>query len=727
LGKFGKVAGAAVVGATAAVGALGVSSVKKFTEFETGMAEVFTLLPGVSEDAMSAMESQVLNLSNQMGILPQDAIPALYDALSAGVPTDNVFQFMEDASKLAIGGSIEAGEAVDILTTSVNAWAESGLTAAEAGDFLFTTVKLGKTTMGELNASMSKVAPTASALGVGLDEVGASLAVLTAGGMPTAQAATAMNSALAELGKTGTMASNAFAELNDGQTFNELIESGGSFEDAMVLISDSGESVIDMFSSIDAAKGVLALTAGDAEGLSANMAAMGDSSGAAGEAFAMMDSTTGRSMDRIKAKLEVVQVQIGQKLMPVVERLIGFIEDNWPKISAVMMPVIDAVSDGVRMFAEVLRGGESDDSFISKLAVYLRDELWPLVMDIKDWFVENWPKISEVISAVAGFIVDEVLPRVIKAIRFVAEVVGDVIGYIVDHWPQISEVVRQVIDFVVDEVLPRIVTAFDWIKERVQDFIEVFQRFWGAWGERITETVTNIFGEIQEFIAGTWETIVGVFNTFKGLFTGDWGLMWDGIVDVVSGIGRRLRATFMIAWEVFKFTFSALWEGLKTLVSRIFRDIVDYMKALPGDLKDAALSAVGAMTEAGTELAQALWDAIEEKVKGIPGMVGGFLKDVGGGVVDFFNPFSGGGGGGDGGGGGGGGSGPNGEFTMEDYGNPNSPAYTLMGGGGFDYTYGRGSSGGGTTNITVNTSTNADPGEITNSVVWGMQVAGVPS
>ena len=192
LGKFGKVAGAAVAGAAAGVAAFGVSSIGKFTEFETGMAEVFTLMPGMSEEAMSAMEQQVLDLSNQMGILPGDAIPALYDAISAGVPTDNVFQFMEDASKLAIGGSIETSEAVDVLSTSVNAWSESNLSAADAGDYLFTTVKLGKTTMAELNSSLSQVAPTAAELGVGLDEVGASLAVLTAGGMPTAQAATAM-------------------------------------------------------------------------------------------------------------------------------------------------------------------------------------------------------------------------------------------------------------------------------------------------------------------------------------------------------------------------------------------------------------------------------------------------------------------------------------------------------------------------------------------------------
>ena len=332
LGKFGKVAGAAVAGAAAGVAAFGVSSIGKFSEFETGMAEVFTLMPGMSEEAMSAMEKQVLDLSNQMGILPGEAIPALYDAISAGVPTDNVFQFMEDASKQAIGGSIETSEAVDVLSTSVNAWSESNLSAAEAGDYLFTTVKLGKTTMAELNSSLAQVAPIASAIGVGLDEVGASVAVLTSNGMSTAQAATGLKAALSELGKEGTKASDAFKELNDGATFTEFLEAGGTLEEAMVMIADSGESVIDMFGSVEAGGAVLSLTAGDAEQLSANMAVMAESSGAAGEAFATMDGTTGRSMDRIKAKLEVVQVQLGEKLLPMVETVIAFVEKHWPKV-----------------------------------------------------------------------------------------------------------------------------------------------------------------------------------------------------------------------------------------------------------------------------------------------------------------------------------------------------------------------------------------------------------
>jgi TP901 family phage tail tape measure protein len=619
LGSFGAAAGVAAGAAAAAVGAFGVSSVKKFSEFETGMAEVFTLMPGLSEDAMSAMEDQVLDLSNQMGILPQDAIPALYDAISAGVPTDNVFQFMEDASKLAIGGSIDAGEAVDVLSTSVNAWSESNLSAADASDFLFTTVKLGKTTMAELNSSLAQVAPIASAIGVGLDEVGASVAVLTANGMSTSQAATGLKAALSELGKEGTKASDAFKELNDGATFTEFLEAGGTLEEAMVMIADSGESVIDMFGSVEAGGAVLSLTAGDAEQLSANMAAMADSSGAAGEAFEMMDGTTGRSMDRIKAKLEVVQIQLGDKLLPIVETVIAFVEDNWPKVSAAF----------------------------------------------------------ELVS-----------------------------GIVTEH------------------VIPVIVETIEWLRGRIEAFIAVVTDAWEKWGDSILEAVQPIWDAIKMKIDGALQIITGVFNTFKALFEGDWSAMWDGIVDVLSGIWTTIKATFLLGWEAVKLSFKMVWESIKIMATAAFGKIVDGIKALPGLLLDGLKAGGQLLLDAGSWMGdkimdglvaalkfvgQTLWDMLPGPVQwGLEhgaGAVGGLISGVGGlfGVGGDDDP----------------------EYSMADYGNPDSPAYTMVGGGGYDY--GSQARGGGTTNINVYTSTNAEPSDITNSVVWGMQVAGVPT
>ena len=66
----------------------------KAANFENQMNEVFTLLPGMSQTAMDAMTDDVLKFSREMGTLPAETVPALYQAISAGVPKENVFDFM---------------------------------------------------------------------------------------------------------------------------------------------------------------------------------------------------------------------------------------------------------------------------------------------------------------------------------------------------------------------------------------------------------------------------------------------------------------------------------------------------------------------------------------------------------------------------------------------------------------------------------------------------------
>ena len=79
--------------AGAALAAFGAASLKEFASFEKGMLEVFTLLPGISKKAMDKMSDQTLELAQKMGTLPEEVVPALYSALSAGVPPGNVFNF----------------------------------------------------------------------------------------------------------------------------------------------------------------------------------------------------------------------------------------------------------------------------------------------------------------------------------------------------------------------------------------------------------------------------------------------------------------------------------------------------------------------------------------------------------------------------------------------------------------------------------------------------------
>ncbi|MCZ9996003.1 hypothetical protein OFR22_11520 [Brachyspira hyodysenteriae] len=50
------------------------------------MREVLTLLPKLSNEGFESLKQETLAFSKELGKVPEEVVPALYQSLSAGVP-----------------------------------------------------------------------------------------------------------------------------------------------------------------------------------------------------------------------------------------------------------------------------------------------------------------------------------------------------------------------------------------------------------------------------------------------------------------------------------------------------------------------------------------------------------------------------------------------------------------------------------------------------------------
>lgn len=328
----------------------GTASVQAANQFNKGMKEVFTLLPGISQQSMSAMTNDVKEFSKEMGTLTSETVPALYQALSAGVSQDSVFDFLETANKAAVGGVTSLETAVDGLSSVVNAYGEDTVSASKASDLMFTTVKLGKTTFEELSSSLYNVVPTAVGAGVAFEDVSAALAAMTAQGIPTSVATTQLRQAIVELSKSGTETDKTFREIA-GKGFTEFIAEGNNIQQAFQLLeqhaADTNVGVNDLFGSVEAGNAVLSLTGQGTEKFTQAMNEMREAIGATDAAFKTMEEDPGRKWDRIVAAAEVAQINIGNvlidKLLPVME----WVQDNIDEIAEGAETAFDVIGDAV--------------------------------------------------------------------------------------------------------------------------------------------------------------------------------------------------------------------------------------------------------------------------------------------------------------------------------------------------------------------------------------------
>lgn len=596
LSGLGKATGAAAIGGGAAVAAFATKSAQAFMGFEQGMSEVFTLMPGISEQAMGKMEGQVKDFSKEFGVLPEDTIPALYDSLSAGIPEENVFKFMEDAQKLAVAGNVTTADSVDLLTTVVNAY---GLEASEAGrvsDIMFSVVKQGKTTVEELGASIFQVAPIAGQMGVSLEDVGASMAGLTAVGVPTSVAANSLKAVLGELSKPTSVASKAFAELS-GQSFPDFIAGGGEMSDAMKIMSEgaeeSGVSVGTMFGSLEAGNAFSAL-ANDIEGFDSAVGEMKDSAGATDEAFETMSQTASFQFGQLKAKFNVFMIEVGAKIMPVILKAIDFIGPRLEVLGQIfqdkLSPGIKKVGDFAKEFFKKLESGES---FISSFTRPLT-RLWESIESLYSVFMSTDPfKAFEKNSGQAG------------------------------------------------EVMDSLVMLFGSFVDYIRDVVKTIEKLWVKYGDRIMEIISNVFGFVMDVASQGMQLLSAVFDLFGEIVDGDWRGAWNVfgvIVDQATELAKTilsgaldafvaiLKAVGPMLWEAAKAAFFGILGAMQSVwtehiwpwILAIPENFDAGMEMLPGMLEAGGIRALTALKDGGIWAWQnVVWPFIKQ----IPGWV----------------------------------------------------------------------------------------------------------
>ncbi len=299
--------GVSIAAASTAVSAGAAAVVECGSVFETSMAKASTLFGDVAVDA-AHLNSEILALSNSTGRAASTFGEALYSALSAGIaPTEDMsdaLNILESSAKLATAGFTDIDTAMSATAKTLNAYGLGVEEAERIQGILIQTQNKGITTVGELGASLSQVTPTAAAFGVSFEQVGAALAVMTAQGTSTAQATTQLNAIIAELGKSGTVAAKNLAKAAQGteyagMTFTEMMDAGADLGDVLAIISaeadESGLSMVDMFSSIEAGKAALSIFSQEGAVFAADMEAMANTAGLVDDAFdKMMDTFEGQ-------------------------------------------------------------------------------------------------------------------------------------------------------------------------------------------------------------------------------------------------------------------------------------------------------------------------------------------------------------------------------------------------------------------------------------------------
>lgn len=289
-------------------------SVKLAGDFSKNLREVSTLMDNTSEKSIKKMSKELRLLSQTSGLALSSLSRAKYDVVSAGfAEASESAQILAASTQLAVGGVTSASAAADLLTTSLNAYGLSANQVNDVSDVLFTTVRLGKTTMDELAGSLGKVLPVAKSSGVSLSAVGAAMASLTAAGINTAESTTALRGAIIALTAPTDAAKKSMEQAGiEAKKFDD-----GSFDLLGTIKQFEGmdpEALRKFIPDISASVAVSSL-ANNVQGLSNNLLAFEERAGASETAFNKMAGEFNTQMAMLKNTSQSVMIEIGNVII----------------------------------------------------------------------------------------------------------------------------------------------------------------------------------------------------------------------------------------------------------------------------------------------------------------------------------------------------------------------------------------------------------------------------
>ena len=549
--KMGKAGKSLLKGVTVPLIGIGTAGTKMAMEMGTGLRKVMTLADSTILP-IDNLRTSITDLSLKTGMAQTELLEGAYDALSSGVETADVMDFVKSSVDLTMAGFTDMSTAIDATTTVLNAYGDKAFEVSKIHDIFVQTQDLGKITVDQLGKSIGRVIPTASSLGVNLDQLGAGYSILTAKGQNAMLSTTNLNAMFSELGATGSKVDKALKG-SMGKGFAQLTADGYSVGDVLEIVEEqaniSGLTLKDMFGSMNAGAAAVTLLSDGAEGYNKVLQSMHDSQGkTAKNAETMKDDAF-----RLKVGLNAIKV--------------GMIE-----IGRVLTPIVADIAEKIAAVIAKFNGlDDSQKELIVKIGLVVA-AIGPLLI--------VGSKVLKVVSKIPA-----IMSGVGKALSFIISPAGLVIGSIL-----------------------AIIGVLIYLYKTNEDARNRMNKAWGSIKETF-ELLSKAFGIFMEENRADLEKMGEVFKTVIG---GIGGFIAERLLSVVDAVGRA----FSLVNNLINGNWREAWEDAKGIVMDFITFFTGFPRMIHGILSELAPGAMAVVDRVSQFSVAGFGTKVGEKVTG---------------------------------------------------------------------------------------------------------------
>jgi TP901 family phage tail tape measure protein len=326
-------------------------SISGYADFEEAQDRIVGLV-GIAKEEVESMSAEILKLGPEVGKSPKELADALYFVTSAGLRGKAAMDTLSVSAHAAAAGLGETKTVADAVTSAINAYGQSNITASQASDVLVGTVREGKTEAAALAPVIGNIAALGAQLGVSFDQVGAALAAQSRITGDARTSATQLQAVFSTLAKGAPKSVKGFAAAGLSlDTVRETLAKPGGLLKVLGQLRDAFggniKAAAQAFPNIRALKGVLLLVGKSADQTRGIFERMSKVTGATGKAFGAISEGAELARERLRASFQALGVQVGELITPALKVATDTLRKGVAGLSAVMPQIKAVVSPAV--------------------------------------------------------------------------------------------------------------------------------------------------------------------------------------------------------------------------------------------------------------------------------------------------------------------------------------------------------------------------------------------
>lgn len=637
--EVGAAVGTAFTAAGLAVGAgLGLA-VNKSMEFEAQMSRVGAIA-GASAEQLDALKKSALELGASTSksasevAIGQEALAAL------GFTVNDILGAMPGVISAAEASGADMAQTAEVMASAINIFGLEASEASSVADILAQTANQSAADINDMGYALKYAGPVAAGLGISMEELSASIGIMTDAGLDGSNAGTALRAGLLALLNPSEQNSKVMKSMG-----LQLTDNNGKFIGLSGVVGELGDSMKGMTDAqktatlaslvgTEAASGMLALmSAGPAE-IDKMTTSLQNSGGASADAAAKMKDNLKGAVEELSGAFETMQISIGTALTPALTIIAGVVQKVADAFNALSPGAQAFIAIGAAVTAVLLLLVGAAGFLTMGLGALATAE-WAAIAPVAsiigiiagvivaiialgaavimaynkiDWFREGVDAAWAAIKTAFNIALDFIMVIVKQVMTTVAAFFNQKLKEIKKFWAENGEQIKKAIQVVMTVITAIVQTAMALIQA-------VFSVGWSV----IKSVTSAVWNTIKGVINGSLQMIMGIVKLFASLLTGDWKGAWEGVKQITKGALNALKSIVKGTIDIGRNLIEGLIKGVTGAAGRLYKKVGEIASSVTKKFKKIfdINSPSGVMEWQGDMLGEGLKKGIAGSVRGV--------------------------------------------------------------------------------------------------------------